>query len=168
MTRILGIDPGSRATGWALVEASGSRSRLIACGVLRPKGKGRVELLADLAGRLRDIVAEMRPDCGAVESSFSGVHAKSALALAESRGVVLAVLGESGFPVSAYPPARVKATIVGRGAATKEQIGFMVVRLLNLDRSPATDAADAIAVALTHQRLAGWERRVAAGRSAGG
>lgn len=167
MTRILGIDPGSRATGWALIESVGSRVSLVDCGVVRPKGKGRVQLLAGLAERLRVVVEEMKPDCGAVESSFSGINAKSGLALAESRGVVLAVLGTAGFPVSAYSPARIKATIVGRGAATKEQVGFMVVRLLDLDRKPPSDAADAIAVALTHQRLAGWETRVAGARSAG-
>ena len=91
--RVLGIDPGSRATGWALVVAEGNRYRLESSGVLRPKGDDRHLRLADLHRRVAEMVAESRPDCVAVESPFSGVNPKSGLALAESRGVILAILG---------------------------------------------------------------------------
>ena len=98
------------------------------------------------------------PDSAAVESTFTARNPRSALALAESRGVVLAVLGRGGIDVTSYSPAQVKNSIVGTGRADKRQIVFMVVRLLGLDQAPPQDAADAAAVALTHvhlQRLPG-------------
>ena len=151
--RVLGIDPGSRATGWALLIAEGNRYRFESSGVVRPRGEHRHGRLADLQNRLVKVVEELAPDCAAVESSFSGRNPKSGLALAESRGVILAVLGGLNLEVSSYSPAQVKSTIVGHGRAEKQQINYMVVRLLNLSKPPASDAADAIAVALTHIHL---------------
>ena len=151
--RVLGIDPGSRATGWALLIAEGNRYRFESSGVVRPRGEHRQGRLADLQNRLAKVVAELAPDCAAVESSFSGRNPKSGLALAESRGVILAVLGGLDLDVSSYSPAQVKSAIVGHGRAEKHQINYMVVRLLSLSEPPASDAADAIAVALTHIHL---------------
>ena len=151
--RVLGIDPGSRATGWALLIADGNRYRFECSGVVRPRGEHRHGRLADLQNRLAKVVEELAPDCAAVESSFSGRNPKSGLALAESRGVILAVLGGLNLEVSSYSPAQVKSTIVGHGRAEKQQINYMVVRLLSLSKPPASDAADAIAVALTHIHL---------------
>ena len=148
--RVLGIDPGSRATGWALVIVEGNRYRLERSGVVRPRGDQRHRRLADLQHRLATVVEELAPDCAAVESSFSGLNPKTGLALAESRGVILAVLGGLDLEVSSYSPAQVKSSIVGHGGAEKQQIKYMVVRLLNLGETPPTDAADAMAVALTH------------------
>ncbi len=155
--RVLGIDPGSRATGWALVIASGNRYHLERGGVVRPKGEDRSDRLADLQRRLGELVAGLAPDCAAVESSFSGLNPKSSLALAESRGVILAVLGCNDLPVSSYSPAEVKSAIVGTGRAEKRQINYMVVRLLGLADPPAADAADAMAVALTHIHIGSWK-----------
>ena len=151
--RVLGIDPGSRATGWALLIAEGNRYRFGSSGVVRPRGKHRHGRLADLQIRLAKVVEELAPDCAAVESSFSGRNPKSGLALAESRGVILAVLGSLDLEVSSYTPAQVKSAIVGHGRAEKHQVNYMVVRLLSLSEPPANDAADAIAVALTHIHL---------------
>lgn len=151
--RVLGIDPGSRATGWALLIAEGNRYHLEKCGVVRPSGKQRPDRLADLQRRLSEVVDELTPDCAAVESSFTGRNPKAGLALAESRGVILAVLGGLDLKISSYSPAQVKSAIVGHGRAEKQQINYMVVRLLNLADPPASDAADAIAVALTHIHL---------------
>lgn len=148
--RVLGVDPGSRATGWALVVAEGNRYRLEAAGVIRPRGEDRSGRLADLLSRLRQLALEIAPDMAAVESSFSGANPRSGLALAESRGVILAALGGSGIAVRSYSPAEVKSAIVGNGRAEKQQVAYMVVRLLNLRESPPVDAADAMAVALTH------------------
>ena len=148
--RILGIDPGSRATGWALVIAEGNRYRLESAGVVRPRGSHRHGRLADLQTRLEKVVETLAPDCAAVESSFSGLNLKTGLALAESRGAILAVLGGLDLDVTSYSPAQIKSAIVGHGRAEKQQINYMVVRLLGLSEAPATDAADAIAVALTH------------------
>jgi crossover junction endodeoxyribonuclease RuvC len=155
--RVLGIDPGSRATGWALVIAEGNRYQLEKAGVVRPRGKSRHARLADLQSRLSDVVAELAPDCAAVESSFSGLNPKSGLALAESRGVILAVLGRLDLEVSSYSPAEIKSAIVGHGRAEKRQINYMVVRLLSLEKRPPSDAADAMAVALTHIHLKPWK-----------
>jgi crossover junction endodeoxyribonuclease RuvC len=155
--RVLGIDPGSRATGWALVIAEGNRYHIESAGVVRPAGSNRPQRLADLHRRLESIVKDLAPDCAAVESSFSGINPKSGLALAESRGVILAVLGYDDLPVSSYSPAQVKSAIVGHGRAEKRQIKYMVVRLLNLDDSPQADTADAMAVALTHIHLGAWK-----------
>ena len=148
--RVLGVDPGSSATGWALVVAEGNRYRLEATGVVRPKGDDRAARLADLERRFLEVVERARPDCAAVESSFSGRNPRSGLALAESRGVILAALGGSAVATSSYSPAEIKSAIVGHGRAEKQQIVYMVTRLLGLTAEPAQDAADAIAVGLTH------------------
>ena len=148
--RVLGIDPGSLATGWALVIADGNRYRLERSGVVRPRGADRHHRLADLQRRLAAVIDDLAPDCAAVESSFSGPNPRSGLALAESRGVVLAVLGGLDLSISSYSPAQVKSAIVGHGNAEKQQINYMVVRLLDLEKPPPADAADAMAVALTH------------------
>ena len=151
--RVLGVDPGSRATGWALVVTEGNRYQLECAGVIRPRGDQRHRRLANLRHRLAEVVEDLAPDCAAVESSFSGRNPKSGLALAESRGVILAVLGGLDLDVSSYSPAQVKSAIVGHGRAEKQQVNYMVVRLLSLTDPPASDAADAIAVALTHIHL---------------
>ena len=154
--RVLGIDPGSRATGWALVVADGNLYRLEASGVVRPRGGDRERRLADLYRAMMDVVATCAPDCAAVESSFSGRNPKSGLALAECRGVILAVLGCNDFAITSYSPAEIKSAIVGNGRAEKQQVVYMVERLLKLDGSPPTDAADAMAAALTHIHIGGW------------
>jgi crossover junction endodeoxyribonuclease RuvC len=147
---VLGVDPGSRATGWALLLSTGNRVRLERYGTVRPKGSDHAARLADLGRRFAVIVAELAPDCAAVESSFSGRNPKSGLVLAESRGVLLATLGGAGVAVHPYTPAQIKSAMVGHGTAEKRQVAFMVVRLLGLDRAPPSDAADAAGVALTH------------------
>ena len=123
---------------------------MVEFGVVRPRGGERAARLADLDRRLEEIVERLTPDAAAVESTFTARNPRSALALAESRGVALAVLGRCGLSVTSYSPAQVKISIVGTGRAEKQQIVFMVVRLLGLDREPPQDAADAAAVALTH------------------
>ena len=153
-TRILGIDPGSSATGWALIVREGNRYRLEAYGVVRPKtGLARSGRLADLHHKLSLVVEEMTPDCAAVESSFSGRNPKSGIALAECRGVILSVLGSHDLDAHSYSPAQVKSAVVGHGRAEKQQINYMVVRLLKLTQTPPADAADAMAVAITHLHL---------------
>lgn len=153
--RVLGVDPGSSATGWALVVGEGNRYRLEATGVVRPKGKDRASRLADLQCRFSEMLDRVEPDCAAVESSFSGRNPRSGLALAESRGVILAALGRLAIPTHSFSPAEVKSAIVGHGRAEKHQIVFMVTRLLGLPSEPARDAADAIAVGLTYLHCRG-------------
>jgi crossover junction endodeoxyribonuclease RuvC len=154
--RVLGVDPGSRATGWALVVADGNRYHLEDSGVVRPRGSEREQRLADLYRAMGEVVAACEPDCAAVESSFSGRNPKSGLALAECRGVILAALGCNDFAVTSYTPAEIKSAIVGNGRAEKQQVGYMVVKLLKLTNPPPADAADAMATALTHVHLGRW------------
>jgi crossover junction endodeoxyribonuclease RuvC len=153
--RVLGVDPGSSATGWALVVADGGSHRLEATGVVRPKGADRSSRLADLYCRFSEVIERVAPDCAAVESSFSGRNPRSGLALAESRGVILAALGRLAVATHSFSPAEVKSAIVGHGRAEKHQVVYMVTRLLRLTVEPPRDAADAIAVALTHLHTRG-------------
>jgi crossover junction endodeoxyribonuclease RuvC len=158
-TRVLGVDPGSRATGWALVVAEGNRYSLESTGVVRSRGDERSERLADLDLRFSELIRELAPDCASVESSFSGRNPRSGLALAECRGVLLAALGRQRVRVHSYSPAEVKSAIVGHGRAEKHQVVFMVTRLLGLGSEPARDAADAVAVALTFLHSSGGALR---------
>jgi len=153
MREVLGIDPGSAATGWAFVVRDGNRYTVTSAGVLRPKGAERVSRLGDLARELGRLLETHRPTEAAVETPFSGRNPRSAIALAEARGVILGELGRRDIPVRGYSPAEVKKSIVGTGRAEKAQIVFMVRRLLNLASDPAVDAADAMAIALTHLAL---------------
>lgn len=147
---MLGVDPGSAATGWAVVAAEGNRCRLVGAGVIRPKGADRAARLADLSRRLAAVVGDNDPGEAAVETPFTGRNPRSTAVLAEARGAILAVLGSAGVPVADYSPAQVKNSIVGHGRAEKDQVAYMVVRLLGLAAPPPHDAADAMAIALTH------------------
>jgi len=158
--RVLGVDPGSAATGWALVIAEGNRYRLEERGVLRPRGHDRAHRLADLDRRFSDLLARLTPDCSAVESPFAGRNVRSALSLAECRGVLLAALGRHRVEVTSYSPAQIKSAVVGHGNAAKAQVAYMVKRLLRLAEEPPADAADAAAVALTHLHVARFQRSV--------
>jgi crossover junction endodeoxyribonuclease RuvC len=138
--------------------ADGNRYRMESSAVVRPRGADRAARLADLHQSMSELVARLEPDAAAVESSFSGRNPKSSLALAESRGAILAAIGHAGIPVHPYTPAEVKSAVVGHGRAEKDQVIYMVVRLLGLDTPPPQDAADAAAVALTHLHLNRWKR----------
>ncbi len=148
---ILGVDPGSVATGWALVAGTPERPRVLACGVIkaiarRPFG----ERLATIQDRFAEILAEHRPVLAAVESPFHGVSARSALQLAHARGVILAALSRAGVSIVEYSPAEIKKTVTGSGRATKDQVAYMVERLAGT-KSSSRDLTDAVAVALCHQ-----------------
>jgi crossover junction endodeoxyribonuclease RuvC len=113
--------------------------------------------LAEIGRGLREVIAEVRPDAIAMEEAFYGVNVQSTIALGEARGVALFVAAEEGLEVTGYPPATVKKSVVGHGRATKDQIGFLVRALLSMRRTPAPDAADALAIAICHARQ--WEPR---------
>jgi crossover junction endodeoxyribonuclease RuvC len=157
--RILGIDPGSRVLGYAVVDA-GARLGYVECGVLTAPARHPLEKrLAELSSGLEEIIAELRPDEVAVEDVFTSRNARSALALGHARGVVLAVAGRAGLRVSAYAPARVKLAVTGRGRAPKEQVARMVRALMGMTTLPRADAADALAVAVAHANCQGREWR---------
>jgi crossover junction endodeoxyribonuclease RuvC len=156
--RILGIDPGSRLCGYAVVEADapeqGGRLRYVECGVLEARAASPIEArLGEMAVGLDEILGELNPEQVAVEDIFAAVNVRSALALGQARGVVLAICGRAGLPVYGYAPSVIKQAVTGRGRAAKPQVAHMVRALLGLRREPRADAADALAVAIAHANL---------------
>jgi crossover junction endodeoxyribonuclease RuvC len=158
--RILGVDPGTRVAGWALVETTGNRSRLVAFDVLRMKTDDMPTRLKDLADGLRAVIAAQRPTALAVETQFFGKSAASALAVGMARGVALLVAAESRVPIHEYTPATVKKAVVGNGNASKPQVAAMVRVILGLAEAPKpADVTDAIAIALAHAHRGGGPNR---------
>jgi len=155
--KILGVDPGTGTVGYGVVTADPPypRARLIECGVIRtsPKAQLAVRLRAIHEG-LSQLVGRHRPDVMAVEDIFYGANVRTTAVLGHARGVILLAGALAGVPVFEYSPARIKKAIVGRGAALKPQVAYMVAKLLGLRQSPSpADAADGVAVALTHALL---------------
>ena len=151
--RILGLDPGSRVCGYGVIEARGGEVAYVECGVLTaPEDRAMEERLGELARGLREVIAELAPQVVAVEDVFSHQNPRSAIALAQARGMVLAVVGLCGLSVASYAPALVKKAVSGSGRADKTQIARMVQALIGLRSLPRADATDALAVAITHSR----------------
>jgi crossover junction endodeoxyribonuclease RuvC len=148
--RILGIDPGSHATGFGVIERRGRGSVLIACGTIRAGSGGLASRLAVIHARVAAAIAEWDPEVACVESIFTAKSARSALTLGQARGAAIAACGLAGLTLHEYAPAEVKLAVAGHGRADKQQIQRMVQLQLGLDAPPATDAADAVAVALCH------------------
>lgn len=151
---ILGIDPGSRATGLGLVRYHGNRLSYVDCEVVRPPAGELASRLSHIYARLTQRLQEWAPDGVAVEAVFSHRNPRSALQLGQARGAALAACGAAGLGCAEYPPTQVKQAVAGTGAADKSQIQTMVCRLLGLAKAPASDAADALAVAICHGQLA--------------
>ena len=155
---VLGVDPGTAATGYGVVErpASGP-DRLIECGVIRPPARGPLaRRLAVIHEEITLLLTRHHPDVVAVESVFVAVNARSALVLGQARGVILLAAAQAGLDVAEYAPRQVKSAVTGAGGATKQQVGKMVARLLRLAAAPApADAADGVAIALAHCRKQG-------------
>lgn len=152
-TLVIGIDPGSRATGWGVVRLEGRDLVLVGCGVIRlDPGKDLAERMMALAERLGELIEEHRPHEAAVEDVFVSRDPRAALKLGQARGAALAAVASSRIPVAAYAPAKVKRAVTGSGRADKAQVQHMVQAMLRMDRPPARDAADALAVAICHAR----------------
>lgn len=151
--RVLGIDPGSRVCGYGLVTAAADAIVYVECGVLTAPEDWPMEArLGEIARSLGEVIAELAPTEVAVEDVFSRINPRSALALAQARGMALAVIGMAALPVTSYPAPVVKKMIAGGGRAEKTQVARMVQVLLGLGSTPRADAADALAVAITHAR----------------
>lgn len=149
--RVLGIDPGTRKLGFAVIEREGSRLLPLAHGTLdlskiEPFPKRLVHLHQEISA----IIEEFQPDSAAIEEVFYGRNVKSALKSAEGRGAVMLSLGIAGLDVHQYAAKVIKRAATGRGDADKSQVAMMVTTLLNLQTPPGPDAADALAVALCH------------------
>lgn len=164
--RVLGLDPGSRRTGFGVVERSGSQFRALAHGVLAPAA--RLDLphrLHAIAAGARERIAEWQPDAVVVEEAFYHESVRSTLVLGHVRGALLVAAVEAGVPVAEYTPREIKLSVAGSGAASKEQVAYMVRRMLGVKGALPPDAADALAAALCHLhrvRLADPGRAVSA------
>lgn len=150
---VLGVDPGTAVTGFGVVAAAPpAMGRLVECGVLRTRTSDPLpDRLRTVFDGLSEVIARHRPDVLAVEGVYYGSNARTTVVLGHARGVVLLAGALAGIPVVEYSPAMIKKAVVGRGAALKPQVGFMVAHLLRLREAPTpADAADGVAVALTH------------------
>jgi len=167
MPRILGVDPGSRLTGFGVIDTNGQRLVYVDSGCIRVAGTDLGDRLASLHRELRSVIEACAPAEIAVERVYVHRNADSALKLGQARGVAICAAALDGLTVVDYTPSRIKQAVVGRGGATKQQIQHMVMALLELGARPQTDAADALAVAVchAHSRQSG-ERLASAGRRA--
>ena len=148
--RILGIDPGSRFTGFGIVDIDGDRTIPVHFGVIKAGTGEFTSRLGIIFNGVRDLVEQYRPDEAAVETVFVSKNASSAIKLGQARGAAVCAIIAGEVSVAEYSPRTVKQAIVGRGAADKAQVQHMVRILLALQETPAEDAADALAVALCH------------------
>ncbi len=154
--RVFGIDCGTEVTGYGVVDTheAGRQARLVcsALGAIRlAKSKPLPERLAQVYRELTEALALWQPEVVAIEEVFYSVNAKSALKLGQVRGVALLAAASMGLPVAEYAPLRIKSSVVGYGLAQKNQVQFMVARLLELEQVPEPpDAADALAIAICH------------------
>lgn len=151
--KVLGIDPGTAATGYGVVvEADGDAVTLVECGVIRTRSEDRLaDRLLEISEGLTDVLGRHAPDVVAVESVFYGKNVKTTVMLGHTRGAILLTAAMHGVEVFGYSPAEIKNAMVGTGNATKEQVQFMVKKLLRLKEAPSpSDAADGVAVALCH------------------
>jgi crossover junction endodeoxyribonuclease RuvC len=149
--RILGIDPGLRRTGWGVVAIEGNRLSYLACGSLASDDKEALAMrLVAIHDGLRRVVVEHGPDEAAVEATFVNRDAAATLKLGQARGIAMLVPALAGLPVAEYAPNLVKKTIVGSGHSEKAQIRMMVKVLLPKADPQSHDAADALAIAVTH------------------
>ncbi len=160
MTCILGVDPGSRVTGYGLVRTTGSGLEHVANGCIRTPQGGQAARLHAIFEALCGIIDQFRPDEMAVEKVFVKRNVDSALKLGQARGAAIVAGASRGLPVHEFTPAQVKQAIVGRGAADKVQVQHMIKMLLRLRDAAQSDAADALAVAVCHAHTREGLRRM--------
>ncbi|PHR30497.1 MAG: crossover junction endodeoxyribonuclease RuvC [Desulfotalea sp.] len=151
MERILGVDPGSRITGYGVIEADKGRLQFIACGVVKTTVKRSLNYrLNEVFDGLNEVIQVHNPVVAAVEDVFVSVNPRSALKLGQARGAAVVAAMQNGLEVYDYTPRAVKQAVSGYGQADKEQMQRMVQLLLGLSGCPSSDAADALAVAICH------------------
>ena len=159
---ILGLDPGLGCTGWGVIAAEGNRLSHVANGQVRTDPKAELPArLLDLSEKLAEVLAGHAPEAAAVEEVFVNDNPQSTLKLGQARGVVLLAAAARGIAVGEYAPRLVKKAVVGTGGAAKAQVHAMVQRLLPGAKIAGPDAADALAVAITHAHHLATARRVA-------
>lgn len=150
MTILLGIDPGSRHTGYGVIEQVGNRTTVIDFGTISTTGADMAPRLGTIFAGLCEVMSAHRPEEVSIEKVFMARNPDSALKLGQARGAALTAVVQSGVPVFEYSARQVKQAVVGRGGAEKVQVAEMVKHLLGLEKRPQEDAADALAIALCH------------------
>ena len=148
--RILGIDPGSRLTGFGVLDFDGDKPTYVASGTVKSLDGTFPDRLKQIFESVGEIVAEYRPDIVAIETVFMARNAGSALKLGQARSAALCATFAFDIEVFEYAPREIKQAVVGTGAASKEQVQHMVVSMLQLNAAPAEDASDALAAAICH------------------
>lgn len=152
MTVVLGIDPGSRSTGYGVVDYSISHLKYISSGAIQTTGTDFFLRLKDIYEGIDLVLSEITADECAVEGVFVAENPNTALKLGQARGAALAAVLAHNLPVYEHAPRRVKKTVVGTGSATKDQVDYMVKQTLHIEGKLSVDAADALAVAICHAR----------------
>lgn len=160
---ILGLDPGSRHTGYGLVETDGGTLRAIDYGRFScPASQPVPNRLAEMARQLSELIAQWQPEVAVLETPFHGLNTRSLVVLAQARGALLAVLAARGLEIGEYSPAEVKSAVAGQGRATKEQVARMVKLQLSLaDDNLTADASDALAMAICFAQRRRMDRLLA-------
>jgi crossover junction endodeoxyribonuclease RuvC len=153
--RVLAIDPSLRGTGYAILEKEGAKVRSVLYGTVKNKPSLLPSgCLVAIHERIVEVIREYRPECAAFEGVIYVQSHRIAITLGAARGAALLAAASHGLPIYEYAPRRVKQSVVGRGGAEKAQVGFMVRALLGLTETPSADAADALAIGLTHLQMA--------------
>ena len=163
MIRILGIDPGSRVTGYGIIESNGNQSQHIASGCIRLSDADFPNRLGQIFNGVCEVIEQYRPEVMAIEEVFVAKNASSALKLGQARGAAICAGITKGLDVSEYTPRMVKQSVVGNGGADKEQVEQMVRLILKLEERLAADQADALAIALSHAHAGSTSARLANG-----
>lgn len=149
--RVLAIDPSLRGTGFAILEKSGQKIHPVVFGVIKnPDKLLPSSCLVAIREKLLEIIRSHQPESAAIESTIYVQSYRTAISLGTARGAAIIAAAEQGLPIYEYAPRRAKQAVVGRGAATKDQVAFMVRALLGLTENPPPDAADAMAIGITH------------------
>lgn len=165
--RVIGIDPGTIALGWGIVEGDGHGVEHVASGVLRARGT-RAERLAEICDVVADVCARFAPFILSLEQTFVGDNVQSAFRLGEARGAVMVAACRSRLAVAEYSPAQIKVAVAGSGRASKAQMQMMVGRLLGVGKALAADEADALGAAICHVYAGRFNSLVAQATSWGG
>jgi crossover junction endodeoxyribonuclease RuvC len=159
--RILGIDPGSRITGYGIIDTNGNKMQYVAAGTIRSNSDDLGQRLYTIAEALRDIIAEHQPHCCSIEQVFVKINVQSAIKLGQARGAAIVAAGQFALDVFEYSPRSIKQSVCGYGGADKKQIQTMIGMLLpRAPKNLAEDAADALGIAVTHAHHAPWQVRV--------
>jgi crossover junction endodeoxyribonuclease RuvC len=149
--KILGIDTSLRSTGVGIIEARGSELRAVVYGRIQNKPKvPHSACLSNIFDSITELIEKHQPDCAAIEGAFFAKNANTAMILGQARGVAVAACAKQQLVISEYSPRSVKQAVVGTGAAQKDQVAKMVMRLLNIAEQPQEDAADALAISICH------------------